>query len=149
MAVALTDNLNYKGKKPDFVRQQYDTLEAMTLVNDNQMPPMYLAYCLETQKVYLYNKNNEPDLILGRFREFESGSGAGSQVSIMPAATSSEYNKVYQYIGETTTSYTKGYFYVCQMEEGEYFWEQLATGSVRKLTDEEIDEIFDSVNGVH
>ncbi len=145
MAVALGDNLNYKGKKPDFVRQQYDTLEALTLVNDNQMPPMYLAYCLETQKVYLYNKNNEPDLILGKFREFESGNGSGSQVEVMPAATSSEYGKVYQYIGETTTSFTQGYFYICRFEEDEYFWEQLATGSVRRITDAEIDELFENL----
>lgn len=145
MAVALGDNLNYKGKKPDFVRQQYDTLEALTLVNDNQMPPMYIAYCLETQKVYLYNKNNDFDLILGRFREFESGNGGGSQVETMPAATSSEYGKVYQYVGETTTSYTQGFFYICRSEEGEYFWEQLATGSVRRITDAEIDELFENL----
>lgn len=145
MAIALSDNLQYKGAEPDFVRQQYATLADMAAVNDNQMPPLYLAYCIETEKVYLYNKNNEADPLKGKFREFSQGSSGGSQVETMPAASSSEYGNVYQYIGETTAQYTQGYFYICREEEGDYFWEQLATGSARSLTIAEIDEIFDGV----
>jgi len=35
------------------------------------------------------------------------------QVSTMPTAAASNVDKVYQYIGATTSSYTNGYFYKC------------------------------------
>lgn len=146
MAIKIADNLNYAGQKPDFVRQQYDTLEDMKNVKDITMPPLYLAYCLETEKVYLYRKSNEVSEDTGKFREFTTGGGdATDQVREMPAASSSEYDKVYQYIGPNTVSYTQGYFYHCAEEEGVYYWEHISTGEVRHITSAEIAEIFENL----
>lgn len=142
MAIAIGDNLSYKGKKPDFVRQQYEYITDLASVNDNQMSPMYVAWCLENHKVYVYDKDNEIDPMTGRFRELQ-GSGNSSQVEVMPAPSSSNYGEVVQYIGETTSVYFQGHFYICKMEEDEYYWEELSMGVVSTITDEEIDEIFE------
>ena len=46
------------------------------------------------------------------------------QYSIMPTADSTNLNKVYQYIGETDSTYTNGYFYRCEYDTdtGTYSW---------------------------
>ena len=49
------------------------------------------------------------------------------QKSTMPTASEARLGKVYQYVGETTSSFTNGYFYKC-VSDGEstptYSWEQ-------------------------
>lgn len=76
MAFQWSDNHEYVGAKPNFTRDQYDTIEAMAAVPKKKMPEMYIAFCLETRKVYLYNKSNEKDEVLGYWREFESSGGS-------------------------------------------------------------------------
>jgi len=145
MAMDLVDNLNYQGRKPDFVRQEYSTVADMAAVKSSKMPEMYIAYCTETHKVYLYNKQNTEDLTYGKWREFGSGDGADIQVDTMPEAEFSELGNVYQYIGTTTLEYTQGCFYICRVAEGTYFWENLPTGTVSKITIAEIDELFEGL----
>lgn len=49
----------------------------------------------------------------------------GYTVEELPEASAELFGKVYQYIGETTDTLTKGYFYVCTTNESaEYIWEQ-------------------------
>ena len=112
MAIKIADNLNYAGQKPDFVRQQYDTYEDMKAVKDIAMPSMYIAYCLQDEKVYLYNKTNEIDETFGKFREFTPGGGSDTQVTEMPEATAATVGTILQYVGESDVNYTKGYFYI-------------------------------------
>ena len=130
MAINISDNLQYKGAKPDFTRQQYATKADMVSVNDNQMPPLYIAYCLEDKKVYLYNKENEPDETTGRFREFTAGSS--TQVSEMPDASAATLSLVVQYIGETDGEYTKGYFYIGDSDEST---EEVPVETLEQLSD--------------
>lgn len=117
MAIKFADNLAYSGKKPDFERQQYETFEAMKAVGKNSMPELYLAYCLEDRKVYLYDKNNEDDPVTGKFCEF-NGSGGGSDIqkAALPEAGESELGNIYQYVG-LTGLYTRGFFYECIYED--------------------------------
>lgn len=77
MSINLLDSFNYKGKRPDFVRQQFGTIAAMKAFSDNYLPDMYLAFCLEDGKVYIYNRNNAVDETTGRWRELEGGGGGG------------------------------------------------------------------------
>lgn len=144
MAVPFNDNLEYLGSKPDFTRQQYDTVAEMAAAKPKKMPELYIAFCLETRKVYLYNKKNEDDETYGRWREFGSGGTGGSQVTSMPVASSFELGNVYQYIGPTTESYTQGFFYICRSDELQesFWWEHLPTGDVSSISNEEIDELF-------
>ena len=130
MAIKLGDNLDYKGSKPDFSRQQYETKEAMTQVKDAAMPQLYLAYCLEDHKIYLYDKTNDIDPITGHFRVFESGSGNSAQVTEMPETNAELVNTIVQYVGETDGNYTKGYFYLCADHESS---EEVAITTVEGL----------------
>ena len=147
MAVPFNDNLDYQGKLPDFVRQQYDTVADMKAMKGTKLPEMYIAFCLETRKVYLFNKQNEEDETYGKWREFGTGGGSSSQVTTMPAPSSMELGNVYQYIGPTTLTYTQGFFYICRTDELQesYWWEHLPTGDVSSISNAEIDELFDNL----
>lgn len=145
MAIELFDNLDYRGPKPDFVRQQYDTLEEMANVNENQLPPLYIALCLETGKAYIYNVRNARDSVTGKFRELTSGKGGSEgsiQVTVLPQASGAVYDKIYQYVGENRNGLRKGCFYHCGMTGGEYYWEQILTGDPAVITPKEIRRLF-------
>ncbi len=116
MAIGFQDNLDYQGKKPDFTRQEYATLTDMKNVMKGFMPEMYLGYCLETRKWYQYDKSNDTDPILGKWREWSGGSSESIQKTVLPEASEAELGKIYQYIGITET-YTRGFFYECVSEE--------------------------------
>lgn len=61
------------------------------------------------------------------------------QYSTMPTANSANAGRVVQYIGTTTTTYTKGYFYECQQVNSSiYRWRAVNTQAEESLT-------FDSV----
>lgn len=81
MSINILDSFNYKGRRPDFVRQQFGTIEAMRTFSENYLPDMYLCYCLEDGKVYLYNKDNTVDQTTGRWRQLESGGGGGDMTN--------------------------------------------------------------------
>lgn len=118
MATTISSNFDYQGKLPDFTRQEYATISDMKAVKKARMPEMYIAYCLEDHKVYLYNKANENDEVYGYWREFNSGSSSESiQVVSLPAADETQAGKVYQYIGNSTLTEIKGYFYFCNSTE--------------------------------
>ncbi len=114
MAITFTDNISFKGKKPDFVRQEYNTFEEMKAVSKAQMPELYIGYCLADRNYYKYDKNVDNDPILGRWRLWASGESI--QKSALPEASETELGKIYQYVGITGT-YTRGFFYECVAEE--------------------------------
>lgn len=45
-----------------------------------------------------------------------------SKTTTLPTASSDYVGKVYQYIGNTTSNYTHGYFYECKENSGVYSW---------------------------
>lgn len=151
MAVKLSDNLQFSGSKPDFVRQEYATLADLKAVLPAKMPAMYFGYCIETHKYYVFDKTNESDPITGLWREFTGGSGETIQVTLLPEASSLYEGKCLQYIGETTAEYTHGYFYDCVSSEDPenpgslvWAWESVSTGSatVATITTADIDALF-------
>jgi len=125
MASSWGDNFEYKGTKPDFTRQQYDTIADMKAVKKAQMPAMYIGFCLENHKIYTYDKTNEVDETLGLWREFSGGSGETIQVTKMPTAVAAFENRILQFVGETDSTYTNGYFYKCtEVDTDTYVWVQ-------------------------
>lgn len=146
MAIALGDNLRLNKAVPDFERQQYETVADMKAVKDLRMPEMYLAYCLETQKVYLYKKSNTVDATFGKWRLFAQTeySPDSIQQDIMPEPSADNFGKVYQYVGASSEVFKKGYFYTCSYsEEDGYFWVSIDTQEVGAITLEEIDRFFE------
>ena len=56
------------------------------------------------------------------------------QFSTMPTASVDNLNKIIQYVGDTTSSYTNGYFYKCIYDEtvtpAVYRWENIAVATI-------------------
>ena len=65
----ITENFAYIGTSQNFERDSYATLAEMKAVVDKRMPDIFTATCKETGKFYIYNKNNEVDETLGKWRE--------------------------------------------------------------------------------
>lgn len=112
MAIPFSDNLQYNGVNPDFTRQEYATFADMKAVKKSRMPELYIGYCLEDRKYYKYDKNNDTDEVLGKWRIWSGGSD--TQVTQMPTPVENLKDKIVQYIGETDENYQKGWFYICE-----------------------------------
>ena len=65
----ITENFEYTGTSQNFERDSYATLAEMKAVVDKRMPDIFTATCKETGKFYIYNKSNEIDETLGKWRE--------------------------------------------------------------------------------
>ena len=65
----ITENFTYIGTQQNFERDNYLTLAEMKAVVDKRMPDIFTATCKETGKFYIYNKSNEVDETLGKWRE--------------------------------------------------------------------------------
>lgn len=74
----LTDNIVYTGTKQNFERDSYATLADMKAVKAKKMPSIFHAMCEETGKLYIYNKKNTDDEVLGKWREV-SGSSTNTE----------------------------------------------------------------------
>ena len=72
--MVLSENFTYSGTSQNFERDSYATLAEMTVVKAKKMPSIFHATCEETGKLYIYNKANSDDEILGKWREVGSGS---------------------------------------------------------------------------
>ena len=72
--MVLSENFTYSGTSQNFERDSYATLAEMTAVKTKKMPSIFHATCEETGKLYIYNKANSDDEILGKWREVGSGS---------------------------------------------------------------------------
>lgn len=56
-----------------------------------------------------------------------TSSGDSIQVDTLSAPSASDLGKIYQYTGNTTTQYTKGYFYECVLDGSTYKWQVINT----------------------
>ena len=75
--MTLSENFAYSGTSQNFDRDSYATIAEMKAVKAKKMPSIFHATCEETGKLYIYNKANSDDEILGKWREV-SGSGVSN-----------------------------------------------------------------------
>ena len=68
MALSFLDNVDYRGRKPNFTRDQFETIEEMVNFSENYLPDTFIATCIEDGKAYLYNRKNELHPSLGKWR---------------------------------------------------------------------------------
>lgn len=73
MAVQYIDNLSYKGKKPNFERDQFKTLAEMKAFSEADIDEGHSSYCLEDGKRYTFKSSNSVDSITGRWRVENNG----------------------------------------------------------------------------
>lgn len=65
----ITENFDYLGSKQNFERDSYATIADMVSVRAKDLPDIFIATCKETGKLYIYNKDNDVDETLGKWRE--------------------------------------------------------------------------------
>lgn len=97
MAIALSGNIDYNGVQPNFARDLYKDIASMKSVARTKMPKMFIGSCIETGKVYLYDKNNTEDPTLGYWRELPATASVSEEAG----------NKIVKkddgiFVGETT-----------------------------------------------
>lgn len=56
--IQVADNFNYRGKKPNFDIDNFDTLQDMKNYSENSLDDGHISYCKETNKHYKFNSNN-------------------------------------------------------------------------------------------
>lgn len=89
--VTVTGGFDYTGTDNNFGRDVYETLALMKAVKAAKMPQMAFALCREDGKLYIYNKANEADDTLGKWRPaFTEGSGS-STAKTPVVLTAAEY----------------------------------------------------------
>ena len=76
----VNESFEYQGKGQNFTRDNFATLAEMKAVKAKTFPDIFTATCSETGKFYIYNKDNEVDEVLGKWREV-SGSGSSSSAT--------------------------------------------------------------------
>ena len=77
----INETLENNTMQPNFTRDIFKTIAEMKAVPKKKMPQMLISACLETGKIYVYNKSGEVDETLGLWRELGAGntsSGSGS-----------------------------------------------------------------------
>lgn len=67
--IQVADNFNYRGKKPNFDRDNFDTLQDMKNYSENSLDDGHISYCKETDKHYKFNSNNQSDPTTGKWVE--------------------------------------------------------------------------------
>jgi len=146
MAIKWSDNMSYEGKGNNFERDYFEVLQnvldpdtgeiikkGLVNVSDRKMPEMFIAMCGETQKIYLYNKSNDVDPVLGKWREVGSAELGGilnfNTIAVMALFTPkskaalaycAEDEKTYLYLVSNESDPTTGK------------WRVFVTGSVNK-----------------
>lgn len=71
--IQVADNFNYRGKKPNFDRDSFDTLQDMKNYSENSLDDGHISYCKETNKHYKFNSNNQSDPTTGKWVEYIKG----------------------------------------------------------------------------
>lgn len=72
MALLIGDNFSYNGKKPNFERDSFETLAALKAFAEANIDNGHIAYCVETNKHYIFNDSNSDDSTTGKWRVLES-----------------------------------------------------------------------------
>lgn len=84
MALSFLDNVDYRGKKPNFTRDLFETIADMVAFSENYLPDVFIACNKEDGNLYIFNRNNTVDTTFGKWRQFEGGStGSGDWDSLI------------------------------------------------------------------
>ena len=81
MALTIGDNFEYKGQKPNFARDSFDTLAEMKAFPETSIDDGHISYCKEDGEHYVYNSGNEEADETGKWRKL----GVGTAESITEA----------------------------------------------------------------
>ena len=77
----VNETLENNTMQPNFTRDIFKTIAEMKAVPKKKMPQMLISACLETGKIYVYNKSGEVDETLGLWRELGDGNTSSDSSS--------------------------------------------------------------------
>ena len=66
--LGIGDNFDYQGKKPNFARDCFSTLEKMKSYPETSIDPGHISFCGEDGKLYQYLPGNEINEVTGKWR---------------------------------------------------------------------------------
>lgn len=66
--LGIGDNFDYQGKKPNFARDCFSTLEKMKSYPETSIDPGHISFCGEDGKLYQYLPGNEVNEVTGKWR---------------------------------------------------------------------------------
>lgn len=75
MSIILPANINYRGREPNFERDQFDTLATLKSYPETDLDDGHMSYCLETKQHYVFNSTNSVDGTTGRWRMYIGETG--------------------------------------------------------------------------
>ena len=78
MALSFLDNVDYRGKKPNFTRDLFVDIATMAAFNENYLPNVFMACNEEDGQPYIFNRNNTVDATFGKWRPIEGGTGGST-----------------------------------------------------------------------
>lgn len=93
--IQVADNFNYRGKKPNFDRDSFDTLQDMKNYSENSLDDGHISYCKETDKHYKFNSNNQSDPTTGKWVEQHEAVPADEEDITEQSGTLQLANKTY------------------------------------------------------
>ena len=73
MGISIIDNFDYRAGKPNFTRDLFETIEEMVSFSEMYLPDVFEANVKSGDR-YRFNRNNEVDPILGKWRLVSVGS---------------------------------------------------------------------------
>ena len=86
MSIKIGANLDFRGKNPNFARDQFETLLEMKSISDNAIDEGHISYCKETGLHYEFKSENSIDENTGKWREFKpSGESTSNSITIEQA----------------------------------------------------------------
>ena len=98
MAVSMLDNFDIRKSSPNVKRDMFETLADMKDFNENYLPSLFIATCVETGLPYLFNKANTVDDETGKWRVLSGGSA-----DLLNYYTKSEINTLLELYVEKET----------------------------------------------
>lgn len=101
--IQVADNFNYRGKKPNFDRDSFDTLQDMKNYSENSLDDGHISYCKETNKHYKFNSNNQSDPTTGKWVEQHEAVPADEEDITEQNGTLQLANKTYDKFGNELT----------------------------------------------
>lgn len=101
--IQVADNFNYRGKKPNFDRDSFDTLQDMKNYSENSLDDGHISYCKETDKHYKFNSNNQSDPTTGKWVEQHEAVPADEEDITEQNGTIQLANKTYDKFGNELT----------------------------------------------
>lgn len=116
MAIGITDNFLYQGRKPLDSRIVKNTIADMTKMAESVIYDGIMVYVKDTKKFYVFNSKNSEDASLKKWRELETGAASSGNAVIEKYSQNVDYkedtliihnSKLYLVLGDFTSNNTE------------------------------------------